>query len=66
MTQPTEGGSYLRDPETGALIRLTNTEALEADVMPPPEEGEDQGALSTDTSSDTNTAAPAAQTRKGR
>jgi len=66
MEQPTEGGSYLRDPETGALIRLTNTEALEADVKPPPAEGEEQGALSTDTSADTNTAAVAAKPSKGR
>lgn len=66
MDQPTEGGRYLRDPKTDALIRLTNTEALEADVQPPPAEGEDQGDLSTDTSADTNTAAIAAKTRKGR
>jgi len=66
MEQPTEGGSYLRDPETGALSRLTNTEAPEADVTPPSAAGEEQGALSTETSADTKTAAVAAKPSKGR
>lgn len=65
MEQPTEGGRYLRDTKTDALIRLKNTEAAQADVTPPSAEGEDQGDLSNDTSADTNTAAPAAKTRKG-
>lgn len=66
MNQPTHGGRWLRNPETGAVTR-ENTEALEADAKPPAAEGEDQGDLSTDTSADTNTdAAPAAKKAKGR
>lgn len=66
MMQPTAGGSYLRDPETGALSRNTDTEALEADATPPSAAEEVPGDLSTETVADTNTAATAAPTRKGR
>lgn len=66
MNQPTHGGRWLRDPETGAVTREENTEALEAAVKPPTAEGEEPGALSTDTSADTNTPAPIAAKTKGR
>ncbi|TKD17957.1 hypothetical protein FBT96_12500 [Rhodobacter capsulatus] len=66
MTQPTKGGSYLRDPDTGALICLTNSEAPVADATPPSAAEEVQGGLSTETVADTIPAATAAPTRKGR
>ncbi|PTV94020.1 hypothetical protein C8J27_11071 [Rhodobacter aestuarii] len=67
MTQPLQGGRWLRDPETGAMARDENTEALEADAKPPSAEGEAPGTLSTDTSADTNTPAKAKATKaKGR
>ncbi len=65
MEQPTEGGRYLRDPETGALNRVEEDDAP-ASETPPSAAGEDQGDLSTDAAADTIPAAPAAKTRKGR
>lgn len=58
MNQPTHGGRWLRDPETGAVIREENTEAIEADVKPPTAGGEALGTLSTDTSADLSTPTP--------
>lgn len=66
MNQPHHGGRWLRDPNTGAVTKDQNTEALEAVAKPPAAEGEDMGSLSTDTSADTITAAPAAKKAKGR
>ncbi|WP_444460330.1 hypothetical protein [Rhodobacter capsulatus] len=65
MDQPTKGGRYQRDPETGALIREED-EAASADATPPSAAEEVPGDLSTETVADTIPAAPAAQTRKGR
>ena len=64
MDQPTEGGRYLRDPETGALTRVEGDDAP-ASETPPSAAEEVPGDLSTETVADTNTAAPAAKTRKG-
>ncbi|MBZ4022196.1 hypothetical protein CKO11_06965 [Rhodobacter sp. TJ_12] len=67
MTQPLQGGRWLRDPETGAMAREENTEAIEADAKPPSAEGDALGTLSSDTSADTNIPAKAkAAKAKGR